>query len=152
MAQNTRRNHMVTHLAFIIKNGKKQKTLALNNRKRRKVKSTQKKRKHTYLIDGRTYISNTHGGGYVVCRKRCGNRGIRRESTEKSGFFPKERKRSQRRSPRSQGLQGFCGGGGRPIWLPWKGRHLPQSGPERIWSQIDPVDAIPWAQVQHLGF
>ena len=59
MAQNTRRNHMVTHLAFIIKNGKKQKTLALNNRKRRKAKSTQKKQKHTYLIDGRTYISNT---------------------------------------------------------------------------------------------
>ena len=50
---------MVTHLAFIIKNGKKQKTLALNDRKRRKVKSTQKKGKHTYLIDGRTYISNS---------------------------------------------------------------------------------------------
>ena len=53
---------MVTHLAFIIKNGKKQKTLALNNRKREKAKSTQKKRKHTYLINGRTYISNNHQG------------------------------------------------------------------------------------------
>ena len=59
MAQNTRRNHMVTHLAFIIKNGEKQKTPALNNKKRGKAKSTQKKQKHTYLIDGRTYISNT---------------------------------------------------------------------------------------------
>ena len=58
MAQNTRRNHMVTHLAFIIKNGEKQKTPALNNRKRRKAKSTQKKQKHSYLIDGRTCISN----------------------------------------------------------------------------------------------
>ena len=58
MAQNTRRNHMVTHLAFNIKNGEKQKTLALNNRERRKAKSTQKKQKHTYLRNGRTYISN----------------------------------------------------------------------------------------------
>ena len=58
MAQNTRRNHMVTHLAFIIKNGKKQKTPALNNKERGKAKSTQKKQKHTYLKDGRTYISN----------------------------------------------------------------------------------------------
>ena len=49
---------MVTHLAFIIRNGEKQKTPALNNKERRKVKSTQKKQKHTYLIDGRTYISN----------------------------------------------------------------------------------------------
>ena len=58
MAQNTRRNHMVTHLAPNIKNGEKQKTRALNNRKRDKVKGTQKRQKHTYLIDGRTYISN----------------------------------------------------------------------------------------------
>ena len=58
MAQNTRRNHMVTHLAFIIKSGEKQKTPALNNKERGKAKSTQKKQKHTYLIDGRTYISN----------------------------------------------------------------------------------------------
>ena len=50
---------MVTHLAFIIRNGEKQKTPALNNKERRKAKSTQKKQKHTYLIDGRTYISNT---------------------------------------------------------------------------------------------
>ena len=50
---------MVTHLAFIIKNGEKQKTPALNNKKRGKAKSTQKKQKHTYLIDGRTYISNS---------------------------------------------------------------------------------------------
>ena len=49
---------MVTHLAFNIKNGEKQKTLALNNKERGKAKSTQKKQKHTYLIDGRTYISN----------------------------------------------------------------------------------------------
>ena len=49
---------MVTHLAFIIKNGKKQKTSALNNKERGKAKSTQKKQKHTYLINGRTYISN----------------------------------------------------------------------------------------------
>ena len=49
---------MVTHLAFIIRNGEKQKTPALNNKERRKAKSTQKKQKHTYLIDGRTYISN----------------------------------------------------------------------------------------------
>ena len=41
---------MVTHLAFIIKNGEKQKTPALNNKKRGKAKSTQKKQKHTYLI------------------------------------------------------------------------------------------------------
>jgi hypothetical protein len=47
MAQNTRRNHMVTHLAFIIRNGEKQKTPALNNKKRGKAKSTQKKQKHT---------------------------------------------------------------------------------------------------------
>ena len=58
MAQNTRRNHMVTHLAFNIKNGEKQKTPALNNKEREKAKSTQKKQKHTHLIDGRTYISN----------------------------------------------------------------------------------------------
>ena len=58
MAQNTRRNHMVTHLAFNIRIGKKQKTRALNNRKREKVKSTQKRQNHTYIIDGRTYISN----------------------------------------------------------------------------------------------
>ena len=49
---------MVTHLAFNIKNGEKQKTRALNNRKREKVKGTQKRQKHTYLINGRTYISN----------------------------------------------------------------------------------------------
>ena len=49
---------MVTHLAFIIKNGKKQKTPALNNKERGKAKSTQKKQKHTYLINGQTYISN----------------------------------------------------------------------------------------------
>ena len=49
---------MVTHLAFITKIGKKQKTLALNNKKRGKAKSTQKKQKHTYLINGQTYISN----------------------------------------------------------------------------------------------
>ena len=49
---------MVTHLAFIIRNGEKQKTPTLNNKERRKAKSTQKKQKHTYLIDGRTYISN----------------------------------------------------------------------------------------------
>ena len=49
---------MVTHLAFAIRNGEKQKTPALNNKERGKVKSTQKKQKHTYLIDGRTYISN----------------------------------------------------------------------------------------------
>ena len=58
MAQNTRRNHMVTHLAFNIKNGEKQKTPALNNKKREKAKGTQKKQKHTYLRNGRTYISN----------------------------------------------------------------------------------------------
>ena len=58
MAQNTRRNHMVTHLAFIIKNGEKQKTPALNNKERGKAKSTQKKQKHTYLINRQTYISN----------------------------------------------------------------------------------------------
>ena len=58
MAQNTRRNHMVTHLAFITKNGKKQKTLALNNKKRGKAKSTQKKQKHTYLItDRHTFLT-----------------------------------------------------------------------------------------------
>ena len=51
---------MVTHLAFIIRNGEKQKTPALNNKERRKVKSTQKKQRHTYLIDGRTYISNSY--------------------------------------------------------------------------------------------
>ena len=39
-------------------NGKKQKTSALNNKKGEKAKSTQKKQKHTYLINGRTYISN----------------------------------------------------------------------------------------------
>ena len=50
---------MVTHLAFITKNGKKQKTLALNNKERGKAKSTQKKQKHTYLINEQTYISNT---------------------------------------------------------------------------------------------
>ena len=49
---------MVTHLAFITKIGKKQKTLALNNKERGKAKSTQKKQKHTYLINGQTYISN----------------------------------------------------------------------------------------------
>ena len=49
---------MVTHLAFIIKNGKKQKTPALNNKERGKAKSTQKKQKHTYLINEQTYISN----------------------------------------------------------------------------------------------
>ena len=59
MAQNTRRNHMVTHLAFNIKNGEKQKTLALNNKERGKAKSTQKKQKHTYLINEQTYISNS---------------------------------------------------------------------------------------------
>ena len=41
------------------KNGKKQKTLALNNKERGKAKSTQKKQKHTYLTNGQTYISNT---------------------------------------------------------------------------------------------
>ena len=45
---------MVTHLAFITKIGKKQKTLALNNKERGKAKSTQKKQKHTYLINGQT--------------------------------------------------------------------------------------------------
>ena len=50
---------MVTHLAFITKNGEKQKTLALNNKERGKAKSTQKKQKHTYLINGQTYISNS---------------------------------------------------------------------------------------------
>ena len=55
---------MVTHLAFITKNGKKQKTLALNNKKRGKAKSTQKKQKHTYLISGQTYISNNHHHHY----------------------------------------------------------------------------------------
>ena len=50
---------MVTHLAFITKIGKKQKTLASNNKERGKAKSTQKKQKHTYLINGQTYISNT---------------------------------------------------------------------------------------------
>ena len=55
---------MVTHLAFIIRNGEKQKTPALNNKERRKVKSTQKKQKHTYLIDGRTYISNRYRVGF----------------------------------------------------------------------------------------
>ena len=49
---------MVTHLAFITKIGKKQKTLALNNKERGKAKSTQKKQKHTYLTNGQTYISN----------------------------------------------------------------------------------------------
>ena len=49
---------MVTHLAFITKNGKKQKTLALNNKKRGKAKSTQKKQKHTYLItDRHTFLT-----------------------------------------------------------------------------------------------
>ena len=47
---------MVTHLAFIMKNGEKQKTPALNNKKRGKAKSTQKKQKHTYLINKQTYI------------------------------------------------------------------------------------------------
>ena len=49
---------MGPHLAFITKNGKKQKTSALNNKKRGKAKSTQKKQKHTYLINRQTYISN----------------------------------------------------------------------------------------------
>ena len=53
---------MVTHLAFITKIGKKQKTLALNNKERGKAKSTQKKQKHTYLINGQTYISNSSQG------------------------------------------------------------------------------------------
>ena len=49
---------MVTHLAFITKNGKKQKTLALNNKERGKAKSTQKKQKHTYLItDRHTFLT-----------------------------------------------------------------------------------------------
>ena len=44
----SRRNHMVTHLAFNIKNGKKQKTRASNSREREKAKSTQKRQKaHT---------------------------------------------------------------------------------------------------------
>ena len=60
MAQNTRRNHMVPHLAFIIKNGEKQKTPALNNKERGKAKSTQKKQKHTYLItDGNTFLTTS---------------------------------------------------------------------------------------------
>ena len=63
MAQNTRRNHMVTHLAFNIKNGEKQKTRALNSREREKAKSTQKRQKHTYLRNGRTYISNSEFRG-----------------------------------------------------------------------------------------
>ena len=49
---------MVTHLAFIIKSGEKQKALALNKKKRGKAKSTQKKQKHTYLINEQTHISN----------------------------------------------------------------------------------------------
>ena len=57
---------MVTHLAFIIKSGEKQKTPALNNKKRGKAKGTQKKQKHTYLINGRTYISNNAHGILVA--------------------------------------------------------------------------------------
>ena len=49
---------MVTHLAPNIKNGKKQKTRALNNRKREKANGTQKRRKHTYLMtDGHTFLT-----------------------------------------------------------------------------------------------
>ena len=49
---------MVTHLAFITKIGKKQKTLASNNKERGKAKSTQKKQKHTYLItDRHTFLT-----------------------------------------------------------------------------------------------
>ena len=49
---------MVTHLAFITKIGKKQKTLALNNKERGKAKSTQKKQKHTYSItDRHTFLT-----------------------------------------------------------------------------------------------
>ena len=55
MAQNTRRNHMVTHLAPNIKNGEKQKTRALNNRKRGKAKGTQKETK-AHILNRRTDI------------------------------------------------------------------------------------------------
>ena len=49
MAQNTRRNHMVTHLAFNIKNGEKQKTRALNNREREKSQKHAKETKARIL-------------------------------------------------------------------------------------------------------
>ena len=65
------------------KKWRKQKTLALNNKKREKAKSTQKKQKHTYLIDGRTYISNsaptkTSGRLGQLGRKRRQRRKIRK--------------------------------------------------------------------------
>ena len=61
---------MVTHLAFTTKIGKKQKTLASNNKERGKAKSTQKKQKHTYLINGQTYISNSKDKTYHAYQKK----------------------------------------------------------------------------------
>ena len=46
---------MVTHLAFNIKNGKKQKTPALNNKERGKAKSAQKETK-AHILNKQTDI------------------------------------------------------------------------------------------------